>query len=298
MPENLVAGGLEHIDILTNAVRLHTVQAGPQNGRLLVFLHGFPEFWYGWRGQIAYFAARGWRVVVPDQRGYNLSDKPRGVWQYQVEHLAADVDGLIRGLGSEKACLVGHDWGAAVAWETAIRYPRRLEKFAILNVPHPDVMARFIVSDRTQLRKSWYIFFFQIPLLPELLLRSHHYAGLRRMLRASGRPGSFSEADLDQYVRSWSQPGALTSMIAWYRAAFRRGVHSLWTSARVADRRVNVPVLVLWGRNDIALNVEMVEPSLQLCDASKRAVIYDDASHWVQIDETRAVNRELEDFLG
>jgi epoxide hydrolase 4 len=298
MPEYPGADGIEHIDIQTNAVRLHTVQAGPKNGRLLIFLHGFPEFWYGWKGQIAYFAARGWRVVVPDQRGYNLSDKPKGIWQYQVEHLAADVDGLIRGLGSEKACLVGHDWGAAVAWETAMRYPQRLEKLAILNVPHPDVMAHFLLRDRTQLWKSWYIFFFQIPFLPELLLRSNHYAGLRRLLRGSGLADTFSDADLDQYTQSWSQPGALTAMISWYRAAFRRAIQTSRHPERMPARRVTVPVLVLWGRKDVALSLEMVEPSLDLCDAGKQAVIFDNASHWVQHDETQAVNRELENYLG
>jgi pimeloyl-ACP methyl ester carboxylesterase len=289
---------LEHVDIQTNAVRLHTVQAGPKNGRLLVFLHGFPEYWYGWRGQIDFFAARGWRVVAPDQRGYNLSDKPRGVWQYQVEQLAADVDGLIRGMGRDKACLVGHDWGAAVAWETAIRYPQRLEKLAILNVPHPDVMTRFLLSDRAQLRKSWYIFFFQIPGLPELLLGSNHFAGLRRMMRVSGNEGSFSEADLNQYASAWSQPGALSAMINWYRAVFRRSLSGPKKTADIPVRRVTVPVLILWGKKDIALSTEMVQPSLDLCGASKRAVFYENASHWVQHDETNAVNRELEDHLG
>ena len=211
----------EHIPVTTNGITLHTVQAGPKDGRLLILLHGFPEFWLGWQKQIGYFAAQGWRVVVPDQRGYNLSEKPVGVGKYAVEILASDGVGLIQALGREQAWLVGHDWGAAVAWEMAIRYPERVVRLGILNVPHPDVMTRHLRGSFRQLLKSWYIFFFQIPGLPEWMLSRSHFSGLKRMLLTSGKVGTFQDEDLERYGTAWSQPGAITAMLNWYRCIFR-----------------------------------------------------------------------------
>jgi epoxide hydrolase 4 len=176
-----------HAMIKTNGVNLHVVQVGPENGPLAILLHGFPEYWRGWKNQLDPLAEAGYWVIAPDQRGYNLSDKPKGVNAYQVSTLAADVVGLIDVLGREKAYLVGHDWGAAVAWEVAIRYPQRLEKLAILNVPHPDVMQKFLLSNMHQVRKSWYIFFFQIPGLPEWTMSRNNYANMRRMMKGSGK---------------------------------------------------------------------------------------------------------------
>ncbi len=288
--------GLEHIDIKTNGMHLHTVQAGPQDGPLVVLLHGFPEFWYGWRNQLEPLAEAGYRVVAPDQRGYNLSDKPPGAAAYRVELLAADVVGLIDALGREKAYLAGHDWGAAVAWEVALAYPQRLEKLAIFNVPHLDVMMRFLRGSFSQLRKSWYIFFFQIPVLPEWVLSLNQCANARRMMRASSKPGSFTEADLDEYVKAWQQPGALTGMINWYRAAFRGGARGLWRLAKTPPRRVTAPTLILWGKKDVALSYEMVQPSLDLCD-NGRLVTFERATHWVQHDEAEAVTRNLLQFF-
>ena len=146
-----------HTFIETNGIRLHVVLAGPEAGRLVILLHGFPEYWYGFRSQIPPLAEAGYRVVVPDQRGYNLSEKPKGVNAYRVSTLAADIVSLMDALGREKAYLVGHDWGAVVAWEIAIHFPQRLEKLAILNVPHPDVMQKFLLSNMHQVRKSWYV---------------------------------------------------------------------------------------------------------------------------------------------
>lgn len=286
----------EHRYVKANAVNLHLIQAGPQEGPLLILLHGFPEFWYGWRRQIEPLAKAGYRVIVPDQRGYNLSDKPKSIASYSTDKLAADVIGLMDALGREKAYLAGHDWGAAVAWQTAITYPQRLEKLAILNVPHLDVMTRFVLSDFTQFRKSWYIYFFQIPGLPEWLLRRNDCANARRMLSASSKPGSFSEVDLDEYVKAWSQPGALISMINWYRAALRHGLGGPWNPRKATPRRVHVPTLILWGKNDIALSHAMAQPSLDLCNDGQ-LVFFENATHWVQHDEAEAVTNHLLQFF-
>jgi pimeloyl-ACP methyl ester carboxylesterase len=284
------------VDIVTGDIRLHTVQAGPPDGRLLIFLHGFPEFWYGWKAQIPYFAMRGWRVIAPDQRGYNLSDKPKGIENYSVENLAGDIASLISALGREKAWLVGHDWGAAVAWETALRYPEKLARLAILNVPHPDVMTRFILGDAEQRRRSWYIFYFQLPWLPEWSFRRNQYAGGKQALMSSASPNTFSDADLHAYIAAWNRPGALTAMLSWYRAAFRRGFSGSWNPRKLVQRRAHVPTLILWGKQDFALTYRMVAPSLDLCDQG-RAIFFENTSHWVQHEQAAAVNQSLSEFF-
>lgn len=162
--------GAEHRKIVTNGVRLHVVQTGPQDAPLVILLHGFPEFWYGWRQQIPALAAAGLQVWAPDQRGYNESDKPVGVGAYRIDELVADVVGLIDASGLRRASLVGHDWGAAVAWWVALTAPERLERLVILNGPHPSVMRRHLTRSVRQLLRSWYIFGFQVPWVPERLL--------------------------------------------------------------------------------------------------------------------------------
>ncbi|MBI4927725.1 MAG: alpha/beta fold hydrolase, partial [Anaerolineae bacterium] len=236
------------LDVRTGSgIRLHVRLNGPQDGPPAILLHGFPEFWRGWAQVGDRLAQAGFRVIIPDQRGYNLSDKPTGAAAYAINTLSADVLALADALGIERFCLAGHDWGAAVAWHTAIHCPQRVQKLAILNVPHPDVMVSTLRSSFTQLLKSWYIFFFQIPALPEMLLRANDYAGLKRMLLSSGKhaPGqtpTFTAQDLQAYRDAWAQPGALTAMINWYRAAFRAGART-----RPGVRRVSVPTLMLWG---------------------------------------------------
>jgi pimeloyl-ACP methyl ester carboxylesterase len=287
---------LEEIWFRINGIRLHAIQSGPADGPLLILLHGFPEFWYGWQRHIAPLAQAGFHVLVPDQRGYNLSDCPKGISSYSTEKLVADVIGLIDASGREKAFLAGHDWGAAVAWETALRYPQRLEKLAILNVPHLDVMLRFLRSDFQQMRKSWYIFFFQLPWLPEALLRAGNYNGAAQMLVRSALPNTFTPEDISEYKKAWSQPGALTGMINWYRAAFGRGLPGLWSSTKSSPRRVAVPTLILWGKNDAALSDKMAQPSLDLCDDGQ-LVFFENATHWVQHDEAKAVTHHLLEFF-
>ena len=272
-------------------LRVHAAEAGPLDSPLVVLLHGFPGFWYCWREQMSSLSANNFHVIAPDQRGYNLTAKQG---PYALDILLADVAALITAAGQEKVFLAGHDWGAAVAWALAFTHPELVEKLAILNVPHPYVMVQALRrGNLRQLLKSWYIFFFQIPRLPEALLRRDNFFGLRRLLVGSGLPNTFSSADLVTYTTAWSQPGVLNASIGWYRAmaklSFSRLYHSL-------DRRVTCPTIILWGDQDVALEPSLGERSLEWCDDG-RIVHYPGASHWVQLDSVELVNRELMKFF-
>lgn len=282
---------INHTTITTNGVRLHVAQAGPPTGPLVLLLHGFPEFWYGWRQQIPALAAAGFRVWAPDQRGYNLSDKPQAVAAYNLDELSQDVIGLIEAAGVERAHLIGHDWGAAVAWWTALKFPQRLHKLVTLNVPHPVVMQRALRSSLAQLRKSWYIFAFQLPWLPEAAMRRNNWRTGVAALRATSRPGTFSAAELDHYRTAWAQPGAATGMINWYRALVRHA------PPLRRSPRVTVPTLLIWGAQDHFLGRALAQPSIDLCDQG-RLVLLEEASHWVQHEEAAQVNQLLVELLG
>ena len=269
--------------IETNGVRLHVVQAGPADGPLVILLHGFPEFWYGWHRQIDALADAGFWVWAPDQRGYNLSEKPAGIAAYGIDTLSADVVGLIDAAGRQKAIVVGHDWGAAVAWWTAVVHADRVERLVVLNVPHPVVMQQFARRDPGQMLRSWYIGFFQLPWLPETLSRLDNWVIAVRSLRMSSRPGTFTDADVQQYRTAWSQPGAFTAMVNWYRAALRK------PASRQPSVRITVPTLLIWGARDQFLKREMAQPSIDLCD-NGRLVFLENATHWVQHEEASRVN--------
>lgn len=286
---------LEHKFIETNGVRLHVVLAGPADGPLLILLHGFPEFWYGWRRQIEPLAQAGFRVVVPDQRGYNLSEKPDGANAYAIDVLARDVTGLIEALGRQQACLAGHDWGAAVAWHTAARYPERVQKLVILNVPHPAVMIDTLRRSPRQLLKSWYIFFFQLRGLAEWMLGRGDYSGLVNMLKASAKEDTFSTDDLESYRAAYRQPGALTGMLNWYRAMFQAGLRNQRNPEELTPRNIKVPTLVLWGVRDIALSKELAQPSVNQCQQGQ-LVFFENATHWLQHDEPEAVSEAIRSF--
>src|SRR2546422_5382436 len=176
---------VEDLSFQNGAVGLHAMAAGPKDGPVVLLLHGFPEFWYGWRKQIEPLAAAGFRVVVPDQRGYNLSSKPSGVAAYALAELVSDVIAIADQLGREKIFLAGHDWGAAVAWSAALLHPQRISKLAVLNVPHPSVMRKFLSTRPRQLLRSWYMFFFQLPWLPEIFFSAFNFRIVSRSLLRS-----------------------------------------------------------------------------------------------------------------
>jgi pimeloyl-ACP methyl ester carboxylesterase len=281
---------LEYSYIETNGIKLHTVQTGPKSGVPVILLHGFPEFWYGWRKQIPALAEAGCRVIVPDQRGYNLSDKPEGITSYDLYTLAGDVLGLIHVLDYEKVNLVGHDWGGIVAWALAMSRPEKLHKLTILNAPHPAVMRKFLRRDFEQMRRSWYAGFFQIPWLPESILSAGNFRAMIRGMKNTAKKNTFTSEDFERYKEAWSQPGALTSMLNWYRAIIRRPLRM------PENTRVKVRTLMMWGMKDFALTHRMARPSMDYCDEGN-LILFPESTHWVHLDAVEEVNHYLLDFL-
>jgi pimeloyl-ACP methyl ester carboxylesterase len=275
----------------TNGVQLHVASVGPHDGRPLILLHGFPEFWYGWHQQLGPLAEAGYRVVVPDQRGYNLSDKPPRIASYCLDILADDIAGLVDFTGHRSAAIVGHDWGGIVAWWTALRHPDRVERVAVLNAPHPAAFRRVFFRHPSQFFRSWYVFVLQIPRLPEIQMRANRFEPLVQTLGKTSRLGTFTESDFARYREAWAQPGALTTMVHWYRAALR------CPPRRIADPRVRQPTLLIWGLKDRFMHSAAAQESLGFCDHGQLELI-DQATHWVQHEESDRVNRLLLDFLS
>jgi epoxide hydrolase 4 len=277
-----------------DGLALNVVLAGPANGKPLVFLHGFPEFWFGWRHQIDHFVSAGYRLIIPDQRGYNLSEKPAGFASYSIDLLAKDVIGILDAVTDSKAFVVGHDWGAAVTWYLAARYSERVSRAAMLSVPHPRVFIKHLIINPMQLRKSWYVLFFQLPWLPERILRARDWAALVRALRDTSPRGVFSDADLEQYKKSWNREGALTGMLNWYRAAL------LNPSKFAVDpeaSRVKVPALLIWGKSDQFARGPMARESLHYCDDG-HLEMFETATHWIQHEKPAHVNALLSQFFA
>lgn len=265
-----------------NGIRLHCLEAGPESGPPVLLLHGFPEDSRAWKKQIGPLARAGFRVVAPDLRGYHLSDRPAGVQAYRIDTLLDDVVALIHSLGYTRAHVVGHDWGGIIAWALAIRSPEVVDRLAVLNAPHPAAFRREL-RRAEQKRRSWYVAFFQLPWLPEQLLP------LLGRYALHGRPGSFSAADLTGYQAAWSQPGAASAMIHYYRALVRFG--------NVEGARVQAPTLLLGGMQDVALVPELSE-GLEEWVPDLRVMRFPDATHWLMRDEPVRVNNLLTEFLA
>ncbi|RMG31445.1 MAG: alpha/beta hydrolase [Methanobacteriota archaeon] len=276
--------------IKTNGIRLHAVTAGDPTDPLIVLLHGFPEFWKGWEKQIPLLADQGYFVVAPDQRGYNLSDKPWRIGAYTQDKLAMDIAGLIRQVGKDSAVVAGHDWGAAVAWHLAANFPEIVEKLVIVNVPHRKAFERRFRSDPVQRKKSRYMLQFQLPLLPQWMLRRKDFSALAAALTKTSKPGTFSQKDISEYKEAWRQKRAIPCMLNWYRAAFRR---------RLKLRKVQVepPTLILWGRKDRFLREKMAEESLEFCKDG-HVKFFDDATHWILHESPRETTNAILDFLS
>ncbi len=276
----------QHREAKVNGVRLHYVEAG--SGPLVLLLHGFPEFWYSWRHQIPALAAAGFHVLALDLRGYNLSDKPRGVSAYRIDTLLGDVLGLIDHVSAERAAIAGHDWGGVIAWHLAMHHPQKVEKLIILNAPHPAAYRRELQS-WTQLLKSWYIFFFQLPSLPEQLLSAGDFAWLERLLRHQPvHPQAFGSEDVRRYKQALAQPGALTAALNYYRAFLRYRAKGTVRE----DVSINVPVLLLWGERDSYLSLRLTE-GLSAWVPNLRVVRFPDVSHWIQNDAPERVTQSL-----
>jgi pimeloyl-ACP methyl ester carboxylesterase len=284
---------IETLEFEVQGIRLHVRAAGPADGPVVVLLHGFPEFWMGWKKQIQPLARLGYRVIVPDQRGYGASSKPGAVSDYRIDRLAGDIIGLLDRLGAQQAFIAGHDWGAAVTWWLLTYYPERFKAAAILNVPHPKVMQRTLLSSPSQLLKSWYMFFFQLPWLPEWIVSRQDWSFAARSLVGSSRKGTFNRADLEEYKKAWSQPSAMRSMIHWYRAALRHPR----PEREPASWKISVPVRLIWGEEDRFLSKSMAGPSLEYCERGD-LVSLPGVSHWVQHEEPERVVELLAEWFG
>ncbi len=282
--------GAESRFVDVNGLKLHVVVMGPDDGPLAVLLHGFPECWHSWRQQVAVLADAGYRVVVPDQRGYNLSQKPVGVESYGIDHLVADVRELIRAFGREKAVIVGHDWGGVVAWRLAMDHPEIVQKLIVMNAPHPAAFARELKAGWSQRLKSWYALFFQIPWLPETLLTLSPMSTARLFFRRTAvRANAFSDQDLEVMAAAMAQPGAMRAMINWYRAAVR------YPSAR-RTQVIGVPTLLIWAEDDVALGKPLTY-GLEEWVPHMSVHYISHCGHWVQNEAPDEVNEQVLAFV-
>ena len=283
----------KHEFIRANGIRFHYVTAG--DGPLVLLLHGFPQFWYAWRHQIPALAAR-FRVVAPDLRGYGDTDKPPRVSDYQIGALAADVAELIHALGEKKAHVVGHDWGGGVAWTAATDHADVVDRLAVLNCPNPKVFARVLRSSLRQLARSWYMFFFQLPLIPEWTFQISPTAMIERMFRRMAiRKDTFSDDDLREFREALAKPGALTAASNYYRATFRN--FSAMRQLEREDKKISAPTLLIWAENDVALGKELTYGMEPLFSGPLRIHYVPNCSHWVNEEQPELVNRLLLEHL-
>lgn len=277
----------QHEYITTNGVKLHYVTQG--NGELMLMLHGFPEFWYSWRYQIPAFAD-DYQVVALDLRGYNDSDKPKAQSAYVMDEFIKDIEGVITGLGYDKCVLVGHDWGGAIAWNFAYSRPHMVEKLIVLNIPHPAKMAEGLRTPQ-QLLRSWYMFFFQLPEVPEALIQAADYQFLERALQQIPvNKNVFTQADIEAYKNAASKRGALTAMLNYYRnITHQRMLSSDWSI-------LEVPTLLIWGEGDVALGKELTY-NTQAYVRNLQIKYIANAGHLVQQEQPQLVNQYMREFL-
>ena len=262
--------------------------------RFALMLHGFPECSYSWRHQMPLLAEKGYTVWAPDLRGYGGSDRPGRVRDYRMRNLVDDVAGLIDAAGSRETLLVGHDWGGAIAWIFALAGIRPLERFIVMNLPHPRLFRRGLRTWK-QLRRSWYVFFFQLPWLPERLLGANGARRVSGMIRGSAAiKDRFPGEVLEVYRKNAAQPGALPAMLAYYRAYIRYGVDK--DLARAAYRKLETPTLMIWGEEDTALGRELTIGTEDLVsDLTLRYL--PGISHWVQQEAPEIVNAMIDAWL-
>lgn len=277
-----------HDTIHTNGIKLHYVTQG--EGPLMLMLHGFPEFWYSWRHQIPAFATDH-KVVALDLRGYNDSDKPEAQSAYVMAEFIKDIKGVIEGLGYDRCTLVGHDWGGAIAWSFAYAYPGLVDRLIILNLPHP---AKFAEGLRTpqQLLRSAYIFFFQIPILPELLIQWNDFQALEAAFKGMAvAKNTFSDDDIEAYKNAFAKRNTLTAALNYYRNVFAQGLTTTdWGI-------LTVPTLMIWGEADTALGKELTYGTEKYVQDFRIRYI-PHCSHWVQQEQPQLVNQLMREFLG
>ena len=247
---------LHHEFANINGIKMHYVTFG--EGPLIVFLHGFPEFWKSWKHQISFFSKK-FKVVALDMRGYGETERPMQVEEYGIEKLARDVTELIDSLGQKKATVVGHDWGGAVAWATAMMNPSFVEKLIVMNAPHPAIVQRNAFRNYAQMQKSWYMFFFLLEKAPEKVLSSNNFEILKHMFEISiKRKDRFSLSDIEEYVSSWSKEGGITGGLNYYRANLNE---EFWGNLgeSIPFPKIKIPTLQIWAEDDMFLGKELAE---------------------------------------
>ncbi|MFX1573348.1 MAG: alpha/beta fold hydrolase [Promethearchaeota archaeon] len=283
-----------------NNIKLHYIKAGPEEGKLIIFLHGFPQFWYMWRNQLLDFS-KDYLAVAPDMRGYNLSSKPKEIEQYQTHYMVEDLRTLVEDhFGRESFILVGHDWGGVVAYPFANRHPNLVEKLIIINAPHPNVFAKLLAKNKDQQKSSQYVLFFRSNRAEEML-SINNYSNLINIIKTEDMV--FTDDDTTMYIDAWSQPGSLTGGLNYYRAASMippaqgEKINQLMSEETfVNDTIINVPTLVIWAEKDTALTVHNLEgldeyiPDLTI----KRIP---NGSHWVINEQPTKINELIRDFI-
>lgn len=275
-----------------NGIQLHYVTQG--QGDLVMLLHGFPEFWYSWRYQIPALARR-FQVVVPDLRGYNDSDKPDT--GYDLDTLTRDVQGLVEHFGAKSLSLVAHDWGGAIAWHWAQRFPEQIRKLIVLNSPHPACFRREFLSNLDQFRRSWFMMFFQLPYVPEWLLQRDLDTWVQRIFQeTSVRKSAFTREDLKIYQAALSKPKALTSALNYYRQLFN--LDTLQSLLLEPMAQILAPTLLIWGEEDFALSRSLTENMDRFFQGGIRKEYIEDCGHWAQQEAPQTVNRLLLEFLA
>ncbi|TGK07079.1 alpha/beta hydrolase [Leptospira semungkisensis] len=277
--------------IEANGQKFFLLESGKKEGRPLLLLHGFPEFSYAWKHQIAYFANQGYFVIAPDQRGYGRSSKPKSISDYSLDRLSEDVIAILDAYKFSKVDIIGHDWGGAVTYWTISKFPDRFTKACVLNLPHPTVMKRKILSDKSQRKKSMYILFFRIPWLPEFLLSRKNFRKLERSLTKTSIKGAFSSEEISIYKEAWSQPDCVRSMLNWYRAMTKN------PPKLIRSRKIQVPTRIFWGEKDRFLSKEMALETLPLLSQGS-VRFFPKATHWIHHEIPEILNPELLSFLN
>ena len=286
----------EHKYADVNNIRLHYVTEG--KGKLIMFLHGFPEFWYEWKDQLAELG-RDYRAVAPDMRGYNLSSKPADVEQYRMKFLVEDIRALAEHLGHKKFILVAHDWGAGVAWPFAIRHSDYLEKLIIINGVHPVTFTRELRNNPEQQKASQYILVYRTPEAEDILSRNNYAILVSSLLEDGLKQGYFTEEDRKAYIEAWSQPGALSGGLNYYRAASLGSFTGESDDVLSADPSlftVTVPTLVIWGEKDKWRGAGSLE-GLEKYVPNLTVKRVPDGSHWVIHEKPALVNAYIREFI-
>jgi epoxide hydrolase 4 len=288
--------GVTHAYATVNGINMHFVEKGA--GPLVVLLHGFPEMWWSWRHQIGALVQAGYRVVAPDLRGYADTDA-KG--PYDIDTLRDDVVALLDHLGAEKAILVAHDWGGYVAWHLASTRPLRVGTLVVMNMPHPALFYRAIRSRWSQLRRSWYVFFFQLPVAPALLLKMGRGTGVTRLLRWTAIDKThFDPEELAPIAAAILKPGRAAGMLGWYRAAFRSGLRGgrKGPAHLRAYQKISVPTLLVWGMEDKALGYHDLVDGTEQFVANLEIQTVANCGHFVQSERPDEVNQHLLAFLA